>query len=244
MVMTSCTCHFKSSVICECSACLNVTRSCHSACDVIQPRVNSLLLYLSRFGQHVCSANLDSGAWKHAHIVELPQGLRLEALRLQYVSVQLCPGSNRRGVLEAFLVDLQQLTQLTYLSFKDTLFHDDVTPAAAYAALTASSKLQLLHLHWCKMPTAAWQHMLPLGKQLPHLEDLEFFDCPPMSATDIASLVSCCPSLQRLRLSRLQGDPVQVLTPLCSLTGLQDLSLYGPKGNGDAALGCLGNSQG
>jgi hypothetical protein len=45
------------------------------------------------------------------------------------------------------------------------------TPQAAYAAMTASSRLQHLNISECALPAGAWQHMFPAGRQLPQLQE-------------------------------------------------------------------------
>ena len=73
------------------------------------------------------------------------------------------------------LSHLQHMRQLTHLSLDTALdSHDEGSPpAAAYAALTASSKLALLNICACRVPAGAWQHILPTGKQLPHLTEFD-----------------------------------------------------------------------
>jgi hypothetical protein len=154
----------------------------------------------------------------------LPAGVLTSRLQLQHLDlsnyfVRAIAGSD-------FLYDLEQLTQLTHLRLNRTLCNVDV-PAAAYAALTASSNLQLLHAPWCKMPPGAWQHVLPFGRQLLHLQELQLSGCAEMGVFDAASLVSCCPSLQRLDLPPLHGSPVGVLASLHRLTDLQTLTVPG-----------------
>jgi hypothetical protein len=71
-----------------------------------------LLLYLSRHGQHVSSLDVrHPSGWKRVSLQELPPGLQLDSLCLENMSMQLCAGSSRRGVLES----LAALTQLQLL---------------------------------------------------------------------------------------------------------------------------------
>jgi hypothetical protein len=71
------------------------------------------------------------------------------------------------------LSQLQQQQQLTCLVLHDkTCSTEPCPPAAAYAALTASSKLQHLDISRATMPAGAWQHVFPAGRQLPHLRVL------------------------------------------------------------------------
>jgi hypothetical protein len=131
------------------------------------------------------------------------------------------------------------------------------TPATAYSALTASSKLQQLNLRDNTLPAGVWQHTFPTGRQLPHLRAL-YIDCVRepggnyAPAPDGSSLVGCCPSLQHLDMSELQYHsqllgPLQGLSRLrtlffdaarstgegleavCQLTGLTDLTMVAPE---------------
>jgi hypothetical protein len=47
-------------------------------------------------------------------------------------------------------------------------------PSAAYAGLTASSQLQEVLLANCRLPSGAWPHAFPSGRQLPQLYSLWF----------------------------------------------------------------------
>lgn len=119
--------------------------------------------------------------------------------------------------------------QLTRLHLYDAL-SPLASSAAAYAALTASSKLHELSVNGFRssLPPSAWQCMLSAGKQLPHLEELRLIagtDQPALGVADACSLVRCCPKLRELLVPGLNGEPADVLAPLCSLTGLQDLQL-------------------
>jgi hypothetical protein len=54
-----------------------------------------------------------------------------------------------------------------------------IPPAAAYAALTASSKLQQLDISSCVLPAGVWQYVFPVGRQLPHLQKFDMADNLP-----------------------------------------------------------------
>lgn len=81
-------------------------------------------------------------------------------------------------------------------------------PGPAYSALTASSSLVSFVLRDQMLPAAAWQHVFPASRQLPHLTLLDVgcecgdWDAPaPESAwgaADLCSLVSCCPNLRQV----------------------------------------------
>lgn len=89
------------------------------------------------------------------------------------------------------LSHLQHMQHLTHLSLEHNLWvlPNDLSdeeeeqqqeeevwsvcpPPEAYAALTASSTLRHLDITMCRMPAGAWQHILPTGRQLQHLTEL------------------------------------------------------------------------
>ena len=102
--------------------------------------------------------------------------------------------------------------------------------AAAYAALTASSKLQHLGLRKCVLPAGVWHHMLRAGRQLQHITSLDIShvqQAPPdedAPAPEGTVLVSCCPGLQELHMQGLQ-DSAQQLPALQGLSGLTKLAM-------------------
>lgn len=146
--------------------------------------------------------------------------------------------------LEQLLSHLQPLQQLTFLVMKNTLWadHQDDPPAAAYAALTTSSKLQHLDLTGCRLPAGVWQHMFPTDRQLPQLQSLQLIGVKQLAggaatAPDGSLLVSCCPGLQKLDMEGLQAR-AGVLSPLQGLSALHTLRLgvdgdRGGDGGGD-----------
>jgi hypothetical protein len=96
---------------------------------------------------------------------------QLQRLQVKYMHPKLTGAQ-----LAQLLSHLQPLQQLTNLNLAHSLTADeqDSPPAAAYAALTASSKLQHLDLTCCTLQAGAWQHMFPAGRQLPQLLSLDF----------------------------------------------------------------------
>ena len=50
-------------------------------------------------------------------------------------------------------------------------------PAAAFSALTASSKLQHLAVNWWTLPAGVGQHVFPSGRQLLNLRSLDLTCC-------------------------------------------------------------------
>jgi Leucine-rich repeat (LRR) protein len=125
-------------------------------------------------------------------------------------------------------------------------------PPAAFASLTASSKLQYLDFSDNTLPSAAWQYMCPPGRTLPQLQYLDISDVTEADESqalpDTSALVSCFPGLKSLitsmpcstaqlaPLQRLPGlhhlavdagedDELEGVQALCQLTGLQQLEL-------------------
>jgi hypothetical protein len=125
---------------------------------------------------------------------------------------------------------LQHLHQLTHLCLSHCLTGAGGTPpTAAYAALTASSKLRHLDISGCTLPAGAWQHVFPAGRQLPHLQYLGMswitLPCGSWAAApDGSSLVRCCPSIQAIRMEGLEGS-LELLGALKQLSGLHTLHL-------------------
>jgi hypothetical protein len=72
------------------------------------------------------------------------------------------------------------MQQLTHLDLKTCLravsapyrAETGRPPVAAYAALTASSKLQYLDISGACLPPGVWQHLFPADRQLPSLQFL------------------------------------------------------------------------
>lgn len=80
--------------------------------------------------------------------------------------------------IAALLSHLQHLQQISYLKFHMWYGNDGPSPpAAAYSALTASSRLQHLEIsgQW-PVPTGGRLQLFAAGRQLPHLTMLDFGD--------------------------------------------------------------------
>jgi len=133
----------------------------------------------------------------------------------------------------ALLAAVGQQHELTKLQIK--CYRPWHTPsAAAYSALTASSRLQHLELANCNLPAAAWQQMFPSTRRLPELQYIslnkgsvslsvgpkEFLQ---LCRSDMQAMVSCCPGLVSLALCRGLGASSVAL--LRQLTGLKQLTL-------------------
>jgi hypothetical protein len=177
--------------------------------------------------------------------------------QLQHLALRHCSFVPEAGVAQ-LLLELQHLTQLTHLDLTNSCqWRGDAggpSPApAAYASLTASSRLQHLDFSHNTLPSAAWQYMCPPGRTLPQLRYLNISYIQEAGGTwvlpDTSALVSSCPGLLALRTSMpcstAQLAPLQQLTglttlvmgsgytddfegvqALCQLTGLQDLDLW------------------
>jgi hypothetical protein len=108
-------------------------------------------------GMH-CLTRLDLNTIKAA------PGVLANKTQLQHLSL-LCFA--RTGVeLWQLLSDLQQLQQLTHLSINVPREGNDRgdPPAAAFSALTASSKLHHLDVAYWALPAGAWKHVFPAGR--------------------------------------------------------------------------------
>jgi hypothetical protein len=130
---------------------------------------------------------------------------------------------------------IQPLRELTHLRLRNLWAEEGSPPAAAYAALTASSKLQHLDISECIVPVGVWAHMFPAGRQLPHLLSLNIsmLQTPRggvATAPQGSRLVGCCPSLQSLDVRGLRGLNAERLAPLQGLSGLHTLR-YGSYDN-------------
>jgi hypothetical protein len=150
--------------------------------------------------------------------------------RLQHLEIVSGHIRGASGVAQllSHLQPLQQLTQL-YLTNSVTGIEDNPAAAAAYSALTTSSKLQHMDVSMCQLPAGVWQHIFPPGRQLPHLRQLDISHVrqPPGDvavAPEGSGLVSCCPGLQSLDLMSVRCG-AKLLAPLQGLSGLTELSI-------------------
>lgn len=174
---------------------------------------------------------------------------------LQHLCVldNITHSSGCMGAAAPLLSDLQQLQQLAYLDLSlhsNTLYSidyylsvsrssiqtamDPTPPAAAYSALTTSSKLQHLNISCCQLPAGVWQHLFSPGRPLPHLRVLNISNVKhpggSAAAPEGSSLASCCPRLQSLDMMMLWYSS-ELLAPLTRLTGLQELRVAPAEGS-------------
>jgi hypothetical protein len=131
--------------------------------------------------------------------------------------------SCEQGTAE-LLSHLQHMLQLTHLTLQRPRTQNLPT-AAAFSALTASSKLQHLDISGRTLPKDVWAHMFPVGRQLPELRSLNISGVHKPSGEQHASpegsiLVSCCPGLQSLDMCHLKYS-TELLAPLPEMTELR-----------------------
>ena len=152
--------------------------------------------------------------------------------RLQHLDVS----EHRVAGLAEFLSHVGNLQQLTYLNLSNML---QCWPPPAYAALTASSKLQHLDIK-CALPADVWQHIFPAGWQLPHLQTLlisaRSWPNHVATALDGNLLVSCCPGLRSLSMEHVVCS-AELLAPLTGLSSLHELTLVPARADGGATEG-------
>jgi hypothetical protein len=181
--------------------------------------------------------------------------------QLRHLQLAGCMVSGGVAGAVQLLSHLQPLQQLTHLDLAhiSRALQEGAPPqeAAAFSAVTASSKLQHLDLHKGRLPPGVWQHMFPTGRQLPHLRclDMSWIIQPngfPTSAPDFSQVASCCPGLQSLDMMELPYSAEQLpallglsvlhtlrlsvdemmgtdgLNGLCQLTGLRKLEVSAP----------------
>lgn len=217
------------------------------------------------------NASMLSGATQLSWLLVYRLGFEAGALagkaQLQHLVLSECyvgrlasPLPPRPSGVAQLLVELQQLTQLRYLNLSGSCCWrryslEPSPPPAAFAALTASSRLQHLVYSSNMLPAAAWQHVFPAaGRTLPQLRSVDIShltDHGPGErplVPDTSNLVSCCPGLEDFsssmpcstavlaplqRMSSLtvltvgagRRDGLEGVQALCQLTRLRSLSL-------------------
>ena len=133
--------------------------------------------------------------------------------------------------IDSFLSCVARLQHLTRLELEvGSTGSDWPTVGHAYSALTASSKLAQLDIVVTGLPMGIWPYVFSGAHKLPHLTYLDLRDSdyddadafafsPRWGAADLASLVSCCPSLCCIGTLSLQpGLHVSELHKLTALT--------------------------
>jgi hypothetical protein len=176
-------------------------------------------------GMHSLTHLQTSGMNADEGLLVEPEVLAGKSL-LQHLQVGWCTIKGGAAGAAQLLSYLQPLQQLTHLDMGLSKWEGS-PPAAAFSALTASSKLRHLDLHGCTLPAGVWQHVFPAGRQLPHLRSLKLNwvkapDGSPSPAPEGRRLVSCCPGLQSLDVGSLQYS-AELLAALQELSGLRTL---------------------
>ena len=153
--------------------------------------------------------------------------------QLQHLQLAVCMVSGGVAGAAQLLSHLQPLQQLTHLDLAHISWalQEGAPPqeAAPFLSVTASSKLQRLDLHKCRLAPGVWQHIFPAGRQLPHVRclDMSWVIQPngtPTSPPDFIPVVSCCPCLQSLDMMEVPHSADQ-LTALLGLSALHTLRL-------------------
>ena len=179
-----------------------------------QQQMDSVLLYLSKHGQHADSihmfgVNLEEGA---VELCQLPSHLQLNSLNLEHLHLQLQPGNGLHGVLgaAAMVAALKQLQ----LSDCELLDGEQQLAAALWQLPPGLEHLSISGLVWDFQPNPGrcWVQV-PTGvlQQLQQLTYLQLTRC-------------------RLK-SPVEGQ--LALQPLQALTLLQDLRLAADDGEED-----------
>jgi hypothetical protein len=97
---------------------------------------------------------------------------RLKQLRISHCLLLDGVAGLAEGLEQLVGLDQQQeITQLTYLSMRDTLVIKESSPAVS--ALAASSKLHHLDISNSTLREGAWRDIFPAGRHMPHLTYLD-----------------------------------------------------------------------
>lgn len=129
------------------------------------------------------------------------------------------------------LVAVSKLSLLTALHLRPEECHTSLSPAA-FTALTASTNLVSLQLHWrptcSNIATDCWVFFRP-GSVHPHLHMIDIH-CEAVSAQllnkeQLQVMCSCCPALDSLQLEVCLEDCPTALEPLPQLSALTSLDL-------------------
>jgi hypothetical protein len=127
--------------------------------------------------------------------------------------------------LSKLLAALQHLTQLQHLKLSNMVLHRvsvQGSSSQTFFALTASTQLTALDLvdyDSTPVPPAAFQHIFPTGRVLPHLRVLILVGHPAwhcVGAAQVAMIAASCPALKELTLAGVtpEGFDVSCLAQL------------------------------
>jgi hypothetical protein len=152
---------------------------------------------------------------------------------LQHLDLDSCSIRRAKSGVAQILSHLQHMQQLTHLRLSNSLsehYADTLPAVAAYAALTASSKLQRLEINDA-LPVGVLQHMFLVGKQLLQLRCLDLSHSvewmpsnDALPASELSHMVKCGPHLQSLKLKGVLCS-AESLALLQGLSGLYTLHL-------------------
>jgi hypothetical protein len=153
----------------------------------------------------------------------LPMTTGLTRVYLESVTLQPRQAQQDSELGAAQLLQvLARLTALRQLTLERSTGEWPQQQLSTYSALTASSNLQELHIGDNSIPAAAWAHVFPAGRKLPHLHSLDAEGPSRLGSAGIDRLASCCPALQRATIdTRAEAS----LAPFTSLTALTSLEL-------------------
>lgn len=167
--------------------------------------------------------------WMRLDPAALHSCTKLQLLDL-YIFTIVVDGADDTGAGEcwrALLWAVGRLTQLRHLELAQPKNVSRAPDPSCFTALTASSHLTSLELQSTMinsgfMPSRALQHMLPPGRQMPHLRQLQLHRCfadhnGGIDAADIGRIAECCPGLRHLELV----DVVHSAGAVNNLTKLQ-----------------------
>lgn len=123
---------------------------------------------------------------------------------------------------------LSQFQQLNHLALAEIRTPSELqAPApAAFAALTASSRLQCLNLKHVLVPKDAWQFVFAPGRCLPEFTQLRMEATPSdireatLTDTSLAQLAAACPNLAQFSSKGCLAGRLTALQPLSALTKL------------------------
>lgn len=155
--------------------------------------------------------------WLDPSVLSSMQQLRY--LELTDVSTKI-GSEERHAVLLAAIPLMQQLTYLRWAGASPAM----ATPLAAYSALTASSKLQQLHLSGVDRRLQA-HHIFTTTSQQTQLLAFSWLGSPPLELHTLSDIAAACPRLRQLAVRfavqhPLTDDSLSVLQQLPELTRL------------------------
>mgnify|MGYP001807302582 CR=1 FL=1 len=206
--------------------------------SLVDLRLNSQSLHLNAAVDFDLTASMLSGAHRLTRLEVRADTWEADVLsgksQLQHLHIPFSKLTGGSAPEAQLLSHLQHMQQLTYINLSCGLRRMEVgnPPAAAYSALTASSKLQHLGIRGCTLPAGVWRHIFPSDRQLPHLQFLNISGVRQLlqgsdgalyaPAPKGSGLVSCCPGLTFLVMHDLHHS-TGLLKALQGLSALRTL---------------------